>query len=147
MFITLWSSPVEGWTVLSRVSTFHPIKMLKKFPSFLMKRLVKLLRFTPAIFSNEVLRPQFINVCNMIEFLSLASRSDYSNVLDKARAYHSEAPFRYSTLNMLLALPATIRLSWKGSLPYFELWALGLMLLNKLQSIITHQIGIFYLVE
>jgi hypothetical protein len=32
----------------------------------------------------------------------------------KAGAYPSEAPFRYSTLNRLLALPTNISLAWKG---------------------------------
>jgi hypothetical protein len=32
----------------------------------------------------------------------------------KAGAYLSEAPFKYSTLGKLLALPTNIRLGWKG---------------------------------
>ncbi len=35
-------------------------------------------------------------------------------IMSKARAYLSEAPFMCSTLGRLLALPATIRASWKG---------------------------------
>jgi hypothetical protein len=40
MVITLWSSPVEGWTALNTASPFHPIKKVIKlfFPSSLMKR-------------------------------------------------------------------------------------------------------------